>query len=136
MDRDGYTMFDLHNKVVKEHMGAKSDGLNLTSDDVMTDVHIANFVAAIRTGEALHAPIDVGAKSVLLCHLGNIAQKFGRKLSIDPTSGRIVGRQRSDDALAAEYAARGGCPWSREPAAGRLDGGPLRSSFFLPRANL
>jgi hypothetical protein len=104
MDRDGYTLFDLHNKVVKEHMGAKTDGLNVTSDDVMTDMHVANFVAAIRTGEALHAPIDVGAKSVLLCHLGNIAQKFGRKLTIDPSSGRIVGDNEAMTLWQREYA--------------------------------
>ena len=104
MDRDGYTIYDLRNKVVKESLGATGDGLNLTADDVMTDVHIANFVAGIRTGAALHAPIDVGAKSVLLCHLGNIAQKVGRKLSIDSASGRIVGDSDAMKGWQREYA--------------------------------
>ena len=104
MDRDGYTIYDLRNKVVKESLGATGDGLNLTADDVMTDVHIANFVAGIRTGAALHAPIDVGAKSVLLCHLGNIAQKVGRKLTIDSASGRIVGDTDAMKGWQREYA--------------------------------
>jgi predicted dehydrogenase len=104
MDRDGYTMYDLRNKVMKESIGVKSDGLNLTSDDVMTDVHIANFVDGIRIGAALHAPIDVGAKSVLLCHLGNISQKSGRTLSIDPESGRIVGDSEAMRLWQREYA--------------------------------
>ena len=32
-----------------------------------------------------------------LCHLGNLAQKFGRTLNIDPANGRILG---DDEAMA------------------------------------
>jgi hypothetical protein len=46
------------------------------------------------------------AKSILLCHLGNIAQYTGRKLRTDPASGRIVG-----DAEAMRH-------WQREYAPG------------------
>jgi predicted dehydrogenase len=106
MDRDGYTIYDLKNKVVRESIGPKVDALNVTADDTATQVHIANFVGAIREHEALHAPIDEGAKSVLLCHLGNIAQKVGRKLRTDPASGRI---QNDADAMTL---------WQREYAPG------------------
>jgi hypothetical protein len=63
-----------------------------------------NFLDGIRSGTALRAPIAEGAKSVLLCHLGNIAQYTGRKLTTDPKNGRIVG-----DAQAMSY-------WQREYA--------------------
>ncbi|HEX8059532.1 MAG TPA: gfo/Idh/MocA family oxidoreductase, partial [Cyclobacteriaceae bacterium] len=33
--------------------------------------------------------IEIGHKSVLLCQLGNIAQRTGRVLSCDPTNGHI-----------------------------------------------
>jgi predicted dehydrogenase len=106
-DRDGYAVYDLKNKLVKQAQAAKSsDGLNTTADDDMTGLHIANFVEAIRSGAALRQPIAEGAKSVLLCHLGNIAQTTGRALRIDPTSGHIVG---DDDAMKL---------WQREYAPG------------------
>jgi predicted dehydrogenase len=107
LDRDGYVLYDLKGKVVREvRETATSDGLNLVGDDAATSAHMANFANAVRTGEALRSPISEGAKSVLLCHLGNIAQFTGRKLRTDPTSGRIVG-----DADAMKY-------WRREYAPG------------------
>jgi len=92
LDRDGYLLYDVKQQLVKENLEPKKgNGLELTGDDAATSRHIENLLGAIRTGEALRAPIADGAKSVHLCHLGNIAQYTGRKLQIDPTSGRIVG---------------------------------------------
>jgi hypothetical protein len=107
MDRDGYVVYDLKNTVVKQNLATEAgDGLNISSDDDMTRLHIENFVAAIRTGAALRQPIEEGAKSVLLCHLGNIAQWTGRALKVDPATGHIQG----DDAAMAH--------WQREYAPG------------------
>lgn len=105
MDRDGYTIYDLKNKVVKESIGPKGDALNVSADDNSTSVHAANFLDAIRNGARLNASIAEGAKSVLLCHLGNIAQKVGRKLQIDAASGRIVGDPEAMKLWQREYAA-------------------------------
>lgn len=103
LDRDGYVLYDLKGKVVKEvRETPSSDGLHLVGDEAAASAHMENFANAIRTGEALRSPIVEGAASVLLCHLGNIAQYTRRTLRIDPQSGRIV-----DDAEAQGY-------WSRE----------------------
>jgi predicted dehydrogenase len=91
MDRDGYTIYDLKEKVVKESIGAKSDSLDLGADDLATQRHLENWLNSIRTGEKLNQPIEEGAKSVLLCHLGNIAQKTGHKLHTDRLNGHIIG---------------------------------------------
>jgi len=105
MDRDGYVVYDLKNEVVKQNLATQAgDGLNISADDDMTNAHIANFVDAIRTGAALHQPIEEGAKSVLLCHLGNIAQWTGRALKIDPATGRIVGDEQAMAHWHREYA--------------------------------
>ena len=104
MDRDGYTIYDLKNKVIRESIGAKGDALNTSADDVATGVHIANFVDAVRTGAALHAPIDEGAKSVLLCHLGNIAQQTHRRLRVDPTTGHVLNDAEALAMCKREYA--------------------------------
>ena len=107
MDQDGYTVYDLENKVVKESIAqAVADPLAPSGDDQLTALHIADFVEAIRSGVPLTQPIAEGAKSVLLCHLGNIAQWTGRALRTDPESGRILG-----DELAMRF-------WQREYAPG------------------
>jgi predicted dehydrogenase len=105
LDQDGYTVYDLENKVVKESIAqASRDPLAPSGDDELTGLHVANFVEAVRTGAALHQPIDEGAKSVLLCHLGNIAQWTGRALRTDPASGRIVGDDEAMRFWHREYA--------------------------------
>jgi predicted dehydrogenase len=105
LDQDGYTVYDLENKVVKESVAqASRDPLAPSGDDELTGLHVANFVEAVRTGAALHQPIDEGAKSVLLCHLGNIAQWTGRALRTDPASGRIVGDDEAMRFWHREYA--------------------------------
>jgi predicted dehydrogenase len=107
MDRDGYVVYDLKNAVVKQNLATKAgDGLNLSADDDMTRLHIENFLDGVRTGATLHQPVEEGAKSVLLCHLGNIAQWTGRPLRVDAPTGHIQG----DDAAMAF--------WQREYAPG------------------
>ena len=107
IDRNGYTLYDAKSKQVKESVGdEKEDPLNTRAPDRLTGLHIANFLGAVRSGATLHSPIEEGHKSVLLCHLGNIAQRVGSVLQVDPTNGRTIG---SDDATAL---------WSRQYAPG------------------
>ena len=83
VDQDGYTVYDLDNKVVKQNVAPPQSGtdpLAFSGDDQLTALHIANFVDGVRTGSPVSQPIEEGAKSVLLCHLGNIAQWTGRAL--------------------------------------------------------
>ena len=92
VDQDGYTIYDLKNVVVKEVKASnEADALNTVGDDALTVRHMRNFLDAIRTGTKLNAPISDGAKTGLVCHLGTIAQQTGRKLRIDPKTGRILG---------------------------------------------
>jgi predicted dehydrogenase len=94
VDQDGYTVYDLEKKVVKQNVAppqSANDGLAVSGDDQLTALHIANFVEGVRTGAPLTQPIDQGVKSVLLCHLGNIAQWTGRALRVDPQNGHILG---------------------------------------------
>ena len=107
LDRDGYVQYDLKQKVVQENIEPKrGNGVDLVGDDAATSSHMQNFLGAIRSGELLRAPIADAAKSVLLCHLGNISQYTGRKLHINPADGHVIG-----DAEATGY-------WSRRYAPG------------------
>ncbi len=91
IDQDGYIVSDLKNKIVKDATTRPTDALNTTGDGPLTEFHIKNFLDAIRVGTKLNAPIEDGAKTGLLCHLGTIAQQTGRKLRIDPKTGHILG---------------------------------------------
>ena len=104
MDRDGYVVYDLKGEVMKQSVVEQGSGLDVRGDDPMTQLHLANLADAIRTGARLHAPIEDGVKSVLLCHLGNIAQKTGRRLSLDPATGRITGDADAMRMWQREYA--------------------------------
>ena len=72
----------------------------------MTEVHAANFVAAIRADDPglLNAPADVAHRSTLPCHLGNIAHRVGRRLTLDPATGRILDDPEAQALWDEEYA--------------------------------
>ena len=107
LDRDGYLLYDVKQKLVKENLEPKKgNSLEITGDDAATSTHMDNLLGAIRTGQTLRAPIADAAKSVHLCHLGNISQYTGHKLRTDPQNGHIV-----SDVGAARY-------WSRSYAPG------------------
>ena len=55
----------------------------------MTDAHFANFIAGIRKGEKLNAPVSVGNVAVTMLQLSNIAWEVNRELRLDARDGRI-----------------------------------------------
>jgi predicted dehydrogenase len=89
---DDYKIFDADNKLVKEVRSASvNDGTNTVSATGNLDLfHFNNFVNTIRGETKLSATIDEGHKSVLLCHLANIAQRTGRTLNCDPKDGHVI----------------------------------------------
>ena len=93
MTGNGYVVYDLDDKPIDKGTGKGGDV-----------VHMENFFANIRqpAPEGPHADIEIGHKSTLLCHLGNIAYRVGRTLNCDPTGGHIL---NDNEALAL---------WSRE----------------------
>jgi hypothetical protein len=56
----------------------------------MTDAHFANFIAGIRNGEKLNAPIPVGNVAVTMLQLSNIAWETNRQLRLDAKDGKIL----------------------------------------------
>ena len=90
---NNYTIFDLDNNIVKEVTAEqKVDTTNLVSPFENLDfIHIRNFFDGMRDGSGkLNADIESGHKSTLLVQLGNIAQRVGRSLNIDPKTGHIL----------------------------------------------
>jgi predicted dehydrogenase len=92
VDRDGYEIYDLAGKKTGEFKaGGKTSSADLVGRDSMTDAHFANFIAAIRNGEKLNAPVADGNISVTMLHVSNIAWEVNRELHLDAKDGRIQG---------------------------------------------
>lgn len=104
IDRDGYRVFSLENKVVDEYRGdTKSHTSDLMSADSMTDFHFQNLVNAIRDGEALRSPIHEGNVAVTMLQLSNIAWKLNRVLHIDPSNGHVLDDPQASGLCRREY---------------------------------
>jgi predicted dehydrogenase len=103
VDRDGYEVYDLKgNKTSEFKTGKATSSSDLTGRDSMTDLHFANFIAGVRKGEKLNAPIAVGNVAVTMLQLSNVAWEVNRELCLDTKTGKI-----QDDAHAMKF-------WGRE----------------------
>jgi len=91
-----HTVYDERDKEI-EKTSSSSQGDN---------EHIVNFLDAIRNDDPfrLNAEIEIGHKSTLLCHLGNIAHRTGRTLNCDPANGHILGDDEAMRLWRREYA--------------------------------
>jgi predicted dehydrogenase len=104
VDRDGYEIYDLKgNKTGEFRTGSNTSSADLQGRDSMTDAHFANFIAAIRNGEKLHAPIADGNISVTILQLSNISWKMGRNLRLNAQNGQIEGDVQAMKFWAREY---------------------------------
>jgi predicted dehydrogenase len=91
IDRGGYLVFDLNDKLLGEVKAGRSGSTqDLQSIDAMTTKHFENLIQAIRVGERLRSPIAEGNVSVTMLQLSNIAWKMGRALHLDRRSGQIL----------------------------------------------
>jgi len=102
---NNYTVFDLKGKVIKEVKDDfKVDARDRANPAQNLDaLHIQNFFGAIASGEKLAADIDSGHKSTLLVQLGNIAQRVGSSLDIDPKNGHILNNKKAERLWSREY---------------------------------
>lgn len=102
---DSYTVFDLKSKVVKE----VKDELKIDSRDKVNPaeqldaLHIKNMFESIINGTKLNSDVDSGHKSTLLVQLGNISQRVGRSLNIDPETGHILDDKEADKYWSRTY---------------------------------
>jgi predicted dehydrogenase len=102
---NGYTIFDLAGKEIKSIEDvAKIDPRNPASPAQQLDaLHLQNFLDGITKGTALRADIDSGHKSTLLVQLGNIAQRVGHSLDIDPNNGHILKDREASKLWSRKY---------------------------------
>jgi predicted dehydrogenase len=104
VDRDVYEIYDLKgNKTSEFRAASASTSSDLIGRDSMTDAHFANFIAAIRKGEKLNAPVSEGNIAVTMLELSNIAWEVNRELHLDTKDGRIQNDREAMGMWGREY---------------------------------
>jgi hypothetical protein len=100
-----YTVFDLKDNIVKEVKDSKTvdprDAANPAGH--LDALHIRNLFNNITRGEELKSDITSGHISTLLVQLGNISQRVGHSLEINPQNGHIVGDKKAQKLWSREY---------------------------------
>ncbi len=70
--------------------------------------HYANFIECVQKRTEPICPVEVGHRSVSICHMGLIACRLGRKLRWDPDREQFIGDEGADGMLGRTMRA----PWT------------------------
>ena len=65
--------------------------------------HHQNFIDCVRSGERPHGDVEEGHLSASLAHLGNIACRAGRLLTLDPAAEKIKGDEEANALISRKY---------------------------------
>jgi predicted dehydrogenase len=104
VDRDGYEIYDLKGNRTKEFKtGGETSSSDLTGRDSMTDAHFANFIAGVRKGEKLNAPVSVGNVAVTMLQLSNVAWEVNCELQLDTSNAHILNNAEAMKYWGREY---------------------------------
>nr|MBI1232576.1 twin-arginine translocation signal domain-containing protein [Cytophagales bacterium] len=103
---NAYKVFNLKNEVIKEVKNDMPiDPQNRVSPaQVLDAIHIQNFFDGIKDGIEVRSEVVGAHQSTLLVQLGNISQRVGRSLQIDPSNGRIKNDKKAMALWSREYA--------------------------------
>lgn len=94
IDRQGYELYDLKGKLLKEQKsGGTEGGVSLGGGGDLTTRHVCNFFECIRGKQQLASPIEVGAVSQMLTHYANISYRIKKGFNVDTNTGRIYDRE-------------------------------------------
>jgi predicted dehydrogenase len=106
VDRQGYEIYDWKGVKKSEYklpQATSTSSSDLVGADTMTDLHFTNFIAAIRTGVPLHAPVSKGNIPVTMLQLSNIAWMVNRQLSLNTSDGKIKNDQEAMKMWGRQY---------------------------------
>jgi predicted dehydrogenase len=65
--------------------------------------HVRNFLDCVKTRKLPNEDVEEGYRSVVMCHLGNIATRVERVLRWDPDKEEVIGDQEANKLLSRPY---------------------------------
>lgn len=100
-----YKIVDMKGKEVKRVTSTMTFAANdLKNPSKSLDaIHFRNWFDGIREGRRLNSGIVEACISTQLVQLGNIAQRVGRSLKVDPDTGRILGDRGANKLWSRDY---------------------------------
>ena len=99
-----YEVYNLKgDKTSEVKVGSAHASADLVGNDSMTVAHFANFIAAIRKGEQLNAPISIGNIAVTMLQLSNVAWEVNRELELNTQNGKILNDPEAMKMWGREY---------------------------------
>jgi myo-inositol 2-dehydrogenase / D-chiro-inositol 1-dehydrogenase len=90
-------------KIIKEPFGSDAKRLPVSGG------HMRNFFDCVKSGKDPICNAGIGASSVIICHIGAIALRLGKKVGWDPKAHRF-----DDDAANAMLSREYRAPWKLE----------------------
>ena len=100
-----YKIYDLKSNLIKDvtsEMGFEEGNL-MSPTQKLDAFHYRNFFDGIRKGTQLNSDLLNGCISTQLVQLGNISQRIGRSLNIEPATGHIINDKEADKLWTREY---------------------------------
>lgn len=90
--KDEYVIQDAFDKVIKQVNSAMTvkEGDRFNPSEDLDALHFQNWFDAIKKGVAVNDPLREACMSTQYTQYGNIAQRIGKSLKIDPKSGKIL----------------------------------------------
>jgi hypothetical protein len=70
-----------------------------TGRGIVARPHIQNWLDGVRTRNTPNAPVEIGHRTVTICHLANIARELNRKLHWNPADERFTGDAEANHLL-------------------------------------
>lgn len=101
-----YTIFNRNGSKIQQKKAGDMviSGQDTTSPSVHIDAfHLTNFVDAVRGKVKSNCTADIGHKSTTYVQLGNIAQRVGHSLKINPENGHIIGDREAQALWSRKY---------------------------------
>ncbi len=105
VDREGYELFPEYEQVGKERR-AKTMPVS-SGGSKQNEPHAENFIECIKTRKRPICDVEIGHRSTLLPHLGNIALWTGQRLQWDGKNEKFVNNPEADKHLIRAYRS----PW-------------------------
>jgi hypothetical protein len=67
------------------------------------DLHVRNFLDAMRSRQKPVADVEDGHRTAVACHLANTSLRLGRSLRWDPETEQIIGDKEAAEMMVRPY---------------------------------